>query len=162
MATPNSKLPAAPTVDQHLVLSDRARELEQRYPGVRCKVEFSEYAPGKHIEGHAHWIVTFFADSLECLVKHGLATAEQFEITASLPVAKADRHPSMWDGFGNSIRVWKNLEAKSWEVRTYVDDYQNRERELTKKLEVQTARLLRPFVRGTWKPKATRDDPAAI
>jgi hypothetical protein len=57
----------------------------------------------------------------------------------------------MWNGFGDPIGVC-NSGPKSWEVRTYVHDYQNGERYLTKKLAAQTARLLRPFVRGTWKP----------
>src|SRR5665213_3686467 len=132
-----------------------AGRLERRYPGVRCKVERSEFEPGHYAgaNGHALWTVSFFANDAQTLIRHGLATAEQFEIRKTLSNSKVSCHPSSHDGLGGDVRVvvWPDDGKEVFEVSTIVMDYQNDEEVFTKKVQADAARCLKPFIRGTWK-----------
>lgn len=134
------------STDRHITLAHRAQQLEERYPGIRCQVEFHEFAPGKWLKGHALWEVRLYSDSLECLVKHGLATAERFEFAARALAGKT-RDRDIVNSFGDRISFERSKEH--WIVHTYVTDYCNEEKPFTKKLRADVARMLKRFARAT-------------
>lgn len=140
-------------------LATLAARLEALYPGVRCRVRWTDLRPdpARSLEGHALWTVSFFAHDTATLIRHGLATAEQFEVDETQSSSAADRHPCFKDGMGDrmAVAVWPNKGGEVFEVRTLVMDYQNPEERFTKKLQAEVARYLRPFIRGTWKPRQT-------
>jgi hypothetical protein len=132
--------------DKHITLAHYAIRLEQRYPGIRCTVTWDQFAPGKCIPGHAVWAMCFRSDSLELLVKYGLATAEQFEREA----LGDGRRRKVTTDFGDVI--FFRHDDRGWEVCARITDYENEEKPFTKKLQAETARMLKRFA----KPKFER------
>ena len=134
-----------------IALSSIERRLARRYPGISCQVtrKTSDHYYGK---GACLWTVDFFAKDREALINSGLATADQFEAYAALSYSGHSRHPSSHDGFGNEVTAYPAVrEGGPCCVSTHIFDGSDN-REYTKKLQMQVDRMLKPFIRGTWKP----------
>ncbi|HTG09109.1 MAG TPA: hypothetical protein VK635_34305 [Bradyrhizobium sp.] len=131
--------------DKCIALAPRAIELEKRYPGIRCTVSYTEYAPDKWLPGHALWLVSIYSDSLERLVRYGLATAEQFEREA-LEMSGKVRRRKVTNEFGDTVG-FQHVDPNCWQVYTCIIDYQNEEKPFTKKLQAETARMLKQFAK---------------
>lgn len=142
------------TKPSHTTLASIERKLRRRYPGIHCQVQ--RHTSDYYGEGEGMWTVVFLAKDRDALVKYRLATAEQFEVHDTLSYSKANRHPSSHDGFGNSVTAYTAIgEDGLFHVNTYIFDGADA-RDYTKKLQMQVDRMLKPFVRGTWKAQAVR------
>jgi hypothetical protein len=130
-----------------------AARLEHRYPGVRCTVEWSEAEPSEHWgKGHALWMLRFICEDRARLIGYGLASAAQFEALAQRRRWYFYTH----DGLGNRVSIYEQAppdRPKVYEVSIIIKDYDNNdEKPFTKKVQVEVARALKPFVRGRWTP----------
>lgn len=134
---------------QTTLLPSIGRNLARRYPGIHCQVTHD--TRDTYDEGECLWTVTFSAKNRDALIRCGLATAKQFEVHDTLSYCKRNRHPSSHDGFGNRVIAYPPIgEDGVFSVITYIFNGVDR-RDYTKKLQTQVMRLLKPFIKGTWK-----------
>jgi hypothetical protein len=126
-------------------LRKESRRFNDHYEGVHCGVERLEYPPKGDDPGGVSWWIWFKAEDRETLILHGIATAEQFHIDKTLTYAKTRRHPAMNSEFGLETHFY--LGASIYQI---LDDRDHIR--FTKRLEGEVARMLRPFVRGSWRP----------
>jgi hypothetical protein len=139
-------------MNQHTVSNTLAARLEHRYPGVRCRVEWSEFKPddwgGK---GHAVWSVLFSCEDRAALIGYGRASEAQFEALAQR-VGRGWWFLHTHDGLGNRVSISEQAppdRPKVYEVRIVIEDYNNNdEKPFTKKLQAETARALKRCLSG--------------
>jgi hypothetical protein len=131
------------------------RKLARRYPGISCRVK-RHTNDGYYGKGHGAWSVQFFARDRESLIEYGLATAEQFELHDTLSHCKRFRHPSSRDEFGDSTSAYPAIGPDGCSSMHIVIADCPDTRVYTKKLQGEVLRLLKPFIRGTWKAQAVR------
>jgi hypothetical protein len=120
------------------------RWLERRCPGVFVKVSFDDYCDFKG------WHMYFRSPDPNLLVRFGIAAAlSDFDSTGQV----SELPGCTWSGHG-IIDATKGY-AISFHIRD--QDGEGRtariESGLTKKMQTQVMGLLKPFVKGTWKPR---------
>jgi hypothetical protein len=134
------------------------RALERRYPGVVVEVHFRNCAaeqltPTYRTPAYKGWHLSFAARDPNLLVSYGLASG----------LSDFDRHDQ--DGRRRDDRSITEFAGYSWyahddsgrhEIGFHIEEEYEpvRDRALTKKMQTQVLRLLKPFIRDAWKPSA--------
>jgi hypothetical protein len=136
--------------------ADRLRSaLLRRYPGVLVTVGFNDHVADGH-GTYKGWYMSFMSADPGLLIKYNLAP----------PDCPFDSSSSADDGH----RAYSELAGVSWYTNGIIDCPEPtqrygiayhieeepranaRDRALTKTRQAQVLRMLKPFIRGTWKP----------
>lgn len=124
-----------------------ASQLEERYPGVFVDVIFNDHSG--HYKG---WHLSFQAEDPQLLIGYGLANGvAAFESGAG--------GISEWAGcrwHGRGIIDASKRSAIGYHIAMEGRTDRRPDRALSKKMQAQVSRLLKPFVKGTWKAPAVR------
>ena len=120
------------------------RRLMKRYRGVKVDVRFNDHPAGGH-GTYRGWCVSFESPDPNVLVRHRLA-----------PILDANQSLRSSEFVGVHQHAHGPYDAtKCWGVAFHIEEDPHTSRAdpaMTKKMQVQVNRLLKPFVRGTWKP----------
>lgn len=116
--------------------------LERRYPGVVVHVDFIEH-PG--VNTYKGWHVYFQSSDPSVLVNYKLASS----------LSDFDSDGGITEFAGYRWHAHGIVDAcQRYGIGYHIEDEpgSSRDRALTKKMQTQVLRLLKPFIRGTWKP----------
>jgi hypothetical protein len=119
--------------------------LERRYPDLFVSVDFIDHSAG---DGYKGWRLSFGARDPRVLVKYGLVSARS-DFGSD---GDAELVGCRWYAFGVVD------ESKRYTVGYHIEEQSGdrRDRALTKKMQTQVMRLLKPFIKGTWTALAVR------
>jgi hypothetical protein len=121
--------------------------LQRRYRGVSVRVFFNDHV-AEGIGTYRGWCVSYECPDPCVLVRHGLAPPTcdfRSGDRGELASVSWHSHPIIADSgcYGVSHHVEESPHANE------------RDRALTKKMQSQVMRMLKPFIRGTWKSRQT-------
>lgn len=121
--------------------------LERRYPDLFISVEFVEH-PG--VNTYKGWRVSFESCDPCVLIQYGLAS--------SLSDFDSDGGITEWAGYRWHAHGVIDA-SKRYAIGFHVEEDRGSDRRdpaLTKKTQTQVLRLLKPFIKGTWKDTANK------
>ena len=138
------------------VIQEKARRLRyslrRRYPGVSVEVDFIDHV-AEGFGTYQAWFVSFESTDSHRLIEYGLVPKTVDWESGNCPSEFDGLRCSAHGVNGPSGRVYRfsyHVEVNPFE--------ESRDRALTKKMQRQVERMLRPFVRGVWKPLSRADN----
>jgi hypothetical protein len=122
--------------------------LERRYPDLFISVDFIAHSQGGTYKG---WRVSFESRDPRALVRYNLASGLS-DFGGDGGNGNTEFVGCRWYAFGavdntKRYRIGYHIEEEAGDQR---------DRALTKKMQTQVMRLLKPFIRGTWTAPAVR------
>jgi hypothetical protein len=127
-------------------LSRLAARLRRQYPGIHVEVHFNDHV-AKGMGTYQGWSITFESKDPNLLIRYKLAPLQ------------CDFGKSSGNSELVNVRWWTHGiidQSECYGVGYAIEEEPHayrRDRALTKTRQTQVVRMLKPFIRGTWKPQ---------